>query len=132
MTNSPNESTSSLLGDAMKHVSSLVRNEVDLARAEVDQNLRRAGTAVGLLAAALVVALTALNVLVGAIVAGLTEAGMDAGWAAFVVGVVLAIIAYAFVQKGLNDLKLSSIAPSRAAANVQRDVEAVKGAANAK
>lgn len=132
MTKSPNESTSSLLGDAMTHVSSLVRNEVDLARAEVDQNLRRAGTAVGLLAAALVVALTALNVLVGAIVAGLTEAGMDAGWAAFAVGVVLAIIAYAFVQKGLNDLKLSSIAPSRAAANVQRDVEAVKGAANAK
>ncbi|WP_417525996.1 phage holin family protein [Marinovum sp.] len=132
MNKSPNESTSSLLGDAMTHVSSLVRNEVDLARAEIDQNLRRAGTAIGLLVAALVVALTALNVLVGAIVAGLTEAGMDAGWAAFFVGVVLAAIAYFFVQKGLNDLKLSSIAPSRAAANVQRDVEAVKGAANVK
>ena len=94
--------------------------------------LRRAGTAIGLLVAALVVALTALNVLVGAIVAGLSEAGMDPGWAAFAVGVVLVIVAYGFVQKGLNDLKLSSIAPSRAAANVQRDVEAVKGAANAK
>ncbi|MDD9741590.1 phage holin family protein [Marinovum sp. SP66] len=132
MTKSPNESTSSLLGDAMAHVSALVRGEVDLARAEIDQNLRRAGTAIGLLVAALVVALTALNVLVGAIVAGLAEAGMDPGWAAFAVGVVLVIVAYGFVQKGLNDLKLSSIAPSRAAANVQRDVEAVKGAANAK
>ncbi|AKO95469.1 MULTISPECIES: phage holin family protein [Marinovum] len=132
MTKSPNESTSSLLGDAMAHVSALVRGEVDLARAEIDQNLRRAGTAIGLLVAALVVALTALNVLVGAIVAGLSEAGMDPGWAAFAVGVVLVIVAYGFVQKGLNDLKLSSIAPSRAAANVQRDVEAVKGAANAK
>lgn len=132
MTKSPNESTSSLLGDAMAHVSALVRGEVDLARAEIDQNLRRAGTAIGLLVAALVVALTALNVLVGAIVAGLAEAGMDPGWAAFAVGVVLVIVAYGFIQKGLNDLKLSSIAPSRAAANVQRDVEAVKGAANAK
>ncbi|WP_283643928.1 phage holin family protein [Marinovum algicola] len=132
MTKSPNESTSGLLGDAMAHVSALVRGEVDLARAEIDQNLRRAGTAIGLLVAALVVALTALNVLVGAIVAGLAEAGMDPGWAAFAVGVVLVIVAYGFVQKGLNDLKLSSIAPSRAAANVQRDVEAVKGAANAK
>ncbi|MEQ8341200.1 MAG: phage holin family protein [Marinovum algicola] len=132
MTKSPNESTSGLLGDAMAHVSALVRGEVDLARAEIDQNLRRAGTAIGLLVAALVVALTALNVLVGAIVAGLSEAGMDPGWAAFAVGVVLVIVAYGFVQKGLNDLKLSSIAPSRAAANVQRDVEAVKGAANAK
>ena len=132
MTKSPNESPSGLLGDAMAHVSALVRGEVDLARAEIDQNLRRAGTAIGLLVAALVVALTALNVLVGAIVAGLAEAGMDPGWAAFAVGVVLVIVAYGFVQKGLNDLKLSSIAPSRAAANVQRDVEAVKGAANAK
>ena len=132
MTKSPNESTSGLLGDAMAHVSALVRGEVDLARAEIDQNLRRAGTAIGLLVAALVVALTALHVLVGAIVAGLSEAGMDPGWAAFAVGVVLVIVAYGFVQKGLNDLKLSSIAPSRAAANVQRDVEAVKGAANAK
>jgi hypothetical protein len=131
MTERADNPTASLIGDAMAHVSSLVRGEVDLARAEIDQNLKRAGAAIGLLVAALAIALTALNVLTGAIVAGLTEAGMDPGWAAFAVGVVLAIIAYGLVQKGTNDLKLSSIAPSRTAANVKRDAEAVKGSANA-
>jgi amino acid transporter len=131
MTDRQSESTTTLLSDAMAHVSSLVRSEVDLARAEVDQNLKRAGTAIGLLVAALVIALTALNVLTAAIVAGLADAGLDAGWAALIVGVVLAIIAFVLVQKGTNDLKLSSIAPSRTAENVKRDTQAFKGAADA-
>lgn len=131
MTDRHSESTTTLLSDALAHVSSLVRSEVDLARAEVDQNLKRAGTAIGLLVAALVVALTALNVLTAAIVAGLTDAGLDAGWAALIVGVVLAIIAFVLVQKGTNDLKLSSIAPSRTAENLKRDSQAFKGAADA-
>lgn len=132
MTHSPNESTTDLIGDAMTHISALLRGEVDLARAEIDRNLRRAGTAISLLAAALVVALTALNVLTGAIVAGLSEAGMEAGWAAFAVGVVMAIVAYGFARKGMNDLKLNSIAPSRTAANVKRDAQALKGTLDAR
>jgi len=132
MTHSPNESTTDLIGDAMTHISALLRGEVDLARAEIDRNLRRAGTAISLLAAALVVALTALNVLTGAIVAGLSEAGMEPGWAAFAVGVVMAIVAYGFARKGMNDLKLNSIAPSRTAANVKRDAQALKGTLDAR
>lgn len=131
MTGKTTETTSSLIGDAMKHISSLVRGEVDLARAEIDQNIRRATTAVGMLVAALVVAMTALNVLTGAVVAGLADAGMDPGWAAFGVGVVLAIVAYVFVQKGTNDLRLTSIAPSRTAENIRRDANAMKGSADA-
>ncbi len=131
MTEKTTGSTSSLIGDAMTHISSLVRGEVDLARAEIDQNLKRAGAAIGMLVAAAVIALTALNVLAAAIVAGLTEAGMDDGWAAFAVGLVFLIIAYFLVNKGTNDLKLSSIAPSRTSENVRRDAKAVKGSADA-
>jgi Na+-driven multidrug efflux pump len=79
---------------------------------------------VGLLAGALVIALTALNVLAAALVAGLTEWGLGAGWASLLVGVVLGAIALAMALKGRNDLKLSSIAPSRTAKNVQRDAQA--------
>ena len=39
MTTDPNKSTGSLLSDALTHVSSLVRSEVDLARAEVNLSL---------------------------------------------------------------------------------------------
>jgi Na+-driven multidrug efflux pump len=80
--------------------------------------------AVGLLAGALVIALTALNVLAAALVAGLAEWGLGAGWAALIVGVVLGVIAFALAMKAKNDLKLTNIAPSRTAKNVQRDAQA--------
>ena len=73
MTTDPNKSTGSLLSDALTHVSSLVRSEVDLARAEVNENLKSAGAAIGLIVGAVIVALTALNVLTAALVAALTE-----------------------------------------------------------
>ncbi|WP_281968973.1 phage holin family protein [Roseovarius nanhaiticus] len=128
MSDPSKKSTTDMLGDALNHVSALVRNEVDLARAEVSENLNRAGVAIGLIAAAAIIALTSLNVLSAALVAALTEAGIDGGWSALIVGVVLAIIAFVLLGKGTNDLKLSSLAPSRTAKNVQRDANAVKDA----
>lgn len=126
MTTESNKSAGSLLTEALSHVSSLMRKEVDLARAEVNENLKHAGVAVGLIVGAVVVALTALNVLSAALVAALTEAGIAAGWSAVIVGVLLAIVAYVMIQKGTNDLKLSSLAPSRTAKNVKRDAETMK------
>ncbi|MCB1426988.1 MAG: phage holin family protein [Zhengella sp.] len=123
-----NQSTTSLVGNALESLTGLVRSEIDLARAEADQNMRRAGMALGFLAAALVLFLTALNVLAAAVAAGLAELGIDSGWAALIVGVAIALIGWALMQKGLNDLKLSSLAPSRTAENVKRDAQAVKGA----
>ena len=124
----PNKSAGNLLNDALTYVSSLVRSEVDLARAEVNENLKTAGVAIGLIVGAVVVALTALNVLSAALVAALTEAGIPGGWSALLVGVIFAIIAYVMANKGTNDLKLSSLAPTRTAKNVKRDAQAVKEA----
>ena len=126
MTTDPNKSTGSLLSDALTHVSSLVRSEVDLARAEVNENLKSAGAAIGLIVGAVVVALTALNVLSAALVAALPEAGIPPGWSALIVGVAFALIAYVMVNKGTNALKLSSLAPTRTTKNVKRDAQAVK------
>lgn len=123
-----NKSAGGVLQDAMANVGALVRNEVDLARAEISENLSKAGVAVGLIAGGAIVVLVALNVLAAALVSALTEAGLEAGWAALIVGVVLGVIAYLLIQKGLNDLKLSSLAPTRTARNVRRDAEAVKDA----
>lgn len=118
-------SASNLLSEALAHVSALVRNEVDLARAEIDENLKTAGVAIGLIVGAVAVALAALHVLAAALVAALTELGIPAGWSALIVGVGLALIAWAMVQKGVNELKLRSLAPTRTAKNVQRDAQTV-------
>lgn len=121
-----NKSTGGLLSDALSHVSSLVRNEVDLARAEVSENATKAAVAVGVLVGGVVISLAALNVLTAALVAALTEAGIPAGWSALIVGVALAAVAIAMITKGMNDLKATSLAPTRTAKNVKRDAEALK------
>lgn len=126
--NSTNKSAGNLLTDALNNVSGLVRSEVDLARAEISENATKAGVAVGMIAGAAIIALVALNVLAAALVAALTEAGLDAGLSALIVGVALAIIAFVLIGKGVNDLKLSSLAPTRTVKNVQRDAAAVKEA----
>jgi hypothetical protein len=117
---------SNLVSDVLGHVSNLVRKEVDLARTEINQNVSKAGMAVGLLVGAMVIALVALNVLAAALVAAIAELGLESGWAALIVGGGLALIAFGMVSKGVKDLKLSSLAPSRTAKNVQRDAETVK------
>ena len=131
MNDKSTESTGSLIGDALTHVSSLVRSEVDLARAEIDENLRRAATALGLLVAAVVISLTALNVLAGALTAGIANLGIAPGWAALIVGVAFGLLAWALMAKGLSDLSLSSLAPTRTAENIKRDARAVAGATDA-
>lgn len=128
MSDPTRKTTTDMLGDALSHVSALVRKEVDLARAEVSENLNKAGIAIGMIVGAVIVALTALNVLSAALVAALTEAGLDAGWSALIIGVIFAIIAFVMASKGVSDLKLSSLAPSRTAKNVKRDAYAVKDA----
>ncbi|NDV02404.1 phage holin family protein [Pseudoroseicyclus tamaricis] len=126
------ESTSGLFSEVLRHVSSLVRNEVDLARAEVQENLKHAAAGIGMIIAAVALALTALNVLAAAISAGLAELGIEPGWAALIVGVVFALIAWALLARGVNSLKLNSLAPTRTAENIKRDTQAVTGNHHAK
>lgn len=127
----PIRNTANLVGDALTQVSTLVRKEVDLARTEMSENISRASTAVGLIAGAAIVALVALHVLAAALVVGLAELmGTYGEWAPLIVGLILAAVAYGMVQKGINDLKLNSLAPTRTAKNVQRDAQAVKDSVN--
>ncbi len=113
--------TVDILGDILRQVTELMRMEFDLARSEVAQNLSRARMAVVLLVLAVVLALTALDVLAAAAVAAIAAAGIDAGWAALIVGGAGALIAIILAAKGMNDLKLSSIAPDRSQRELRKD-----------
>ncbi len=130
--NETQKSSPNLITTALTQLSTLVRKEVDLARAEVTENVSSAGAAIGFIVAAIVIALTALNVLSAAVVAALAELGIEPGWSALIVGGGLGLLAFALITKGTNDLKLSSLAPTRTAKNIQRDAQAVKEAYDAK
>ena len=124
----PTRSATGLVGDAMDHASNMVRGEIDLLRAELQENLSRAVRAMGLIVGAVVVILVALNVLAAAATAGIAQTGLGPGWAALIVGGVLLLVGILMVLKGKKDLSAVSLAPTRTARNVREDATAVREA----
>lgn len=126
------QNPASLASEAIRLSGDLVRKEVALAKTELSQNIQRAAVALGFVAAAAVIAIVTINVLVAALVAALAETELGPIWSAVIVGVVLAVLAYVLLRKGMNDLKPEALMPSRTVQNVQRDAQAIKGAYNDK
>ncbi|NJM81466.1 MAG: phage holin family protein [Tabrizicola sp.] len=124
------EPTARILGEVLSAATDLVRNEVDLARAEATDSLKSAAVGVGLLAAALVVAMVALNLLTGAIVGFLVAQGWMAGSAAMIVCIGIVVIAGILVSVGLGKLSAFSLAPKRAVRSVRRDAAVIREAAS--
>jgi uncharacterized membrane protein YqjE len=119
-------STTSLVGDLVNQVTELVRKELQLFRAEVDDKGTQVVVALGSIVAGLVIIIAALNVLSAALVAALTNAGIPAAWSAVMVGVVLAIVAAVLANRGMNKLKAQSLAPQRTARAASRDAHMVR------
>ena len=120
-------STFGLIGDILRQTTGIFRNEIDLARAEVSENVNRAAAGVGMIASAAVIGLVALNVLVGALITALIEMGMDETWAVLAVGGALGLIAFILLRIGMGRLKATSLAPTRTIHNVSRQAQNLKG-----
>lgn len=123
------KSTLSLIVDVLRLSSGLVQKEIQLAKAELGENINRAGVAIGLLVGGAILAMVALNLIAGALVAALTAAGIPVVWATVIVASFFAVIALIMVLKAQSDLKMASRAPSRTAARIRRDANALKEAA---
>jgi hypothetical protein len=63
---------------------------------------------------------------VQALVIALTELGLAPAWSSLIVGGVVAIIAFALIYKGMNDLKANNLAPTRTVEALKRDAHMVK------
>jgi Putative Actinobacterial Holin-X, holin superfamily III len=77
---------SALVSDAGRDLSTLLRDEVALAKAEVKQDVKSAATGGGLFGAAAVLAVFALIMFSFAAAYGLHAAGLGLSWAWLVVG----------------------------------------------
>jgi hypothetical protein len=126
MMQSDDRSLKELLADLTESITTLFRKEIQLARAETSEKISQVGVAIGALAGGAILALAALIILLQALVIGLTQAGVPAGWSALIVGVVVAVIAYILIHKGTNDLKASNLAPDRTMSSLKRDAQVVK------
>jgi drug/metabolite transporter (DMT)-like permease len=126
MQHTDDRSLRELFSDLTQSVTTLFRKEIELARAETSEKLSQAGVAAGALAAGGILALAALMVLLQALVIALAELGLAPALSALIVGGVVAIIAFALIYKGMNDLKASSLAPTRTVEALRRDAHMVK------
>lgn len=123
-----NRPFSELVTDALDQFAALVRGEVALVRAEIDEKLHRALSGIWLVVAAGIFALVSLNVLSAALVAAVAALGLATGWAALIVGVAFLALALAFWMAGAKALKPDTLTPDRTARNLRRDATTLKEA----
>lgn len=127
MTDAPERpSASGLVSDALSHVMQILRGEVALARAEVTAALRTAAGGIAMVLAAVVMAVTALNLLAAALVAAVVLAGLSSLWATIIVGLVFAALALTLGWLGMNALKPAGLVPTRTLRGLRRDAETLK------
>ncbi len=117
-----------LFGDLSRETSTLVRQEVTLAKTELTQTATQVGKDVGVLAVGGAIAYAGLLALLAALVLGLIALGLPAWLSALIVGVVVAGAGYALVQRGLSALKAVNLAPRQTMETLTEDVNALKGA----
>jgi len=122
--------TAELVKDVSELVPRLVRQEFDLARAELSEKGKRAGAGAGLLGGSGVVGWFGVATLVAAAVLGLAEA-MPAWAAALVVATVLLAVAGVMALLGRSQMRRAvPPVPTEAVASTKEDVRAVKESAH--
>ena len=126
----PEELRERPVGDLVKQLagqtSTLVRQEIDLAKAEMSEKASVAGKGAGLLSGAAVVGLLAAGALTAFLILLLSEA-MDAWLAALIVTVVMAAVAAALGLAGRNRIRAATPpVPEQTVETVKEDVEWAK------
>ena len=116
-----------LFGQLSQDMTMLVRQEVQLARAEMSEKLSRlTANLVSVIAGGFVAYVGALA-LVAALILALNDLANISPWvSALIVGAVLGIAGYAMLRRGLGELKRVDLAPRRTVENIKDDVQAIK------
>jgi MFS family permease len=124
-------STPELVKQLADQTTALVRQEVELAKAELSEKGKRAGIGAGMFGGAGVAGLYAVGALTAAIILALATA-LDGWLAALIVAVVYGAIAGVLALMGRNKVKQATPAtPERTVDTVKEDVEVVKQRAKA-
>lgn len=114
-----------LLGSLATDIQDLVRGEVRLARAELDQKLDRVVMAGVWLVGGALVAFAGLVVILQGVAAVL--ALVLPTWAALlIVGVLIVVVGAVLARSGLAMLSLKTLTPDRTAASLEKDARVVK------
>lgn len=125
-----NRSVASLVSELATETTTLVRQEVALAKAEANEKLGQLSSGIKSLVVGAAVLIASLFYILDAVVYGLARLMPEEYrlWlAALIVGVVIGIIGLVLVKKGSKNLQARHLAPNRTAHSLKRDSQLVKG-----
>lgn len=114
-----------MLSSLLNDVTTLVRQEIALGKAEMQQNIKKAGAAIGSMVVAGAVLNAGFLVLLAAAVFGLSHV-LDPWLSALIVGAIVVIIGASMLKKARNTLSKQGMAPDRTMESMQRDQEMLK------
>jgi hypothetical protein len=119
------ESFGELISELATNSSALVRDEIELAKQEMREKLNSFRAGVVTLAISGVVLLVGTLTLIAAAVIGLGHL-IGPGWAALVIGGVLALVGGIAAMVGLGQLSRTSLKPEQTIETLQEDKEWLK------
>jgi uncharacterized membrane protein YqjE len=121
------QSTGDLVKQLTQQVSTLVRQEVELAKVEMTDKGKKAGVGIGMFGGAGVAALLGLGALTAFLILVL-DLAMPAWAAALIVGVIWAAVAGVLALQGREKVKeVGTPLPEETTESVKEDVEWLKG-----
>jgi len=109
-----------LFSELAQETSTLVRQEVNLAKVEMSEKASRAGKHVGFLAAGGAVAYAGLLAILAGVIVLLGQV-IPMWLSALLVGLVVAGVGYFLVRKGLDALKREDLAPRQTIETLKED-----------
>lgn len=115
-----------LFAELSRETSTLVRQEVQLAKAEVTESATTAGRAIAFLLAGGAVAYAGFLAVLAAIILGLWDAGLEAWQAALLVGIVVAIVGIFLVMRARETLQTTVLVPRKTMDTLKEDQEWMK------
>jgi hypothetical protein len=119
-------SVGDLLGDVTRDLSTLMRQEVELAKAEIKTEVSKASKGAGMMGGAGFAGYMVVLFLSIALWWGLSNV-MDQGWAALIVAVLWAVIAAVLFVTGRTKLRQVHPKPERTVQTVKQVPDALKG-----
>lgn len=116
-----------ILADLLGQFTTLLRQESQLARAELSENMSRAVMGIALAGAAAVLFIPALVILLAAGVYGLAEGlGWSMWLSALVVGAAALIVGVILLLIGMSRLKAKALMPNKTITQLQEDAAMAK------
>jgi hypothetical protein len=114
-----------LFSDLINETTTLVRNEVALAKVEITQKATKVGRNVGSLVVGGAIAYAALLALGAATIMFLSRA-MPAWVAALIVGLIVAGVAWLLISKAITELKRTELTPQETVDSLKEDAQWIK------